>query len=66
MRRLFSLLVVCFAMAVTNAGVADAQSVPDLKGSWTGTGKTIMNGPAPHHKDNPAARPAGSYRLSEM
>jgi hypothetical protein len=66
MRRFFSLLVVCFAMTATNAGVADAQSAPDLRGSWIGTGKTIVSGPAPHHRDNPAARPAGSHRLSEM
>ena len=66
MNRFFSLLLLTAAMLGVTAGVAVAQSAPDLKGSWTGTGKTIVSGPAPHHKDNPAARPAGTYRLSEM
>jgi hypothetical protein len=66
MARSFSPLVLGFAILSTGAGWATAQSILDMRGSWTGTGKTIVNGPAPHHKDNPAARPAGNLRLSEV
>jgi hypothetical protein len=57
-------LAVCLLSGVGGAGFA--QSFPDMKGAWTGTGKTIVLGPAPHHKDNPDARTVGDVRLSEM
>jgi hypothetical protein len=66
MNRFFILFVLGFATLCTGAGVAGAQSIPDMKGSWTGTGKTIVKGAAPHHAENTAAKPAGKYKLSEI
>src|SRR5438045_924749 len=57
-------LAVWLLSLVGSAGFA--QSFPDMKGAWTGTGKTIVMGPAPHHKDNPDAKSVGDVRLSEM
>lgn len=66
MHRFLSLFVLGFAALWAAAGAAGAQSIPDMKGSWTGTGRTIVNGPAPHHADNTAAKPVGKYKLSEL
>src|SRR3954462_2252899 len=36
------------------ASAAQAQTVPDLKGTWTGKGKSVVYGTNPHH---PGAAP---------
>lgn len=66
MNRMFNLVLLSFAGVTVTSSLTVAQSIPDLKGSWTGTGKTIVDGPAPHHQNNPAATSAGTHRLSEM
>ncbi|MFO1159346.1 MAG: hypothetical protein U1E60_10950 [Reyranellaceae bacterium] len=54
------------AFVCGGTGAAFAQSFPSMKGAWTGTGTTVVLGPAPHHKDNAAAKAVGDVRLSEM
>lgn len=39
---------VLLALGVTTAA-AQAQTVPDLKGTWTGKGKSVVFGTHPHH-----------------
>lgn len=62
------LVSIRFALAFlcVGTGTAFAQSFPNMKGAWIGTGKTVVLGPAPHHKDNPAATAVGDVRLSEI
>jgi hypothetical protein len=57
MPRLFS-LVMLSATLCAGAGLADAQSIPDMKGSWTGTSKTIIYGLTAHHPAGTSIGPA--------
>jgi hypothetical protein len=44
--------VLALALLATAATVACAQdAIPDLKGTWTGKGKSIVFGTNPHHPD---------------
>jgi hypothetical protein len=64
--RVFSLLMLSLAVLCAGAGIASAQSMPDLKGTWTGTSKSIVAGLAPHHPTTTPAKPAGPNRLTEV
>ncbi|WP_395714196.1 hypothetical protein [Reyranella sp.] len=69
MTRRHGLIPIALALTVLcgGASAAWAQTFPNMKGAWTGTSRSIVLGPAPHHKDNPAARAVGGdVRLSEM
>lgn len=66
LRRNAVLISLVVAFLGTGASTLRAQSYPSMKGVWSGTGKTIVLGLAPHHKDNPAATAMGDYRLSEI
>jgi hypothetical protein len=59
---------IAVAAAVFIAGDAGAQTVIDMKGTWTGTAEAIVDGPAQHHPAPGAAgtKPAGKFRLSEQ
>jgi hypothetical protein len=48
MRVIALMLAVVFA-----ATAAQAQSVPDLKGTWNGKGKSLVFGTNPHHPGSP-------------
>ena len=66
MNRFFSLLMLSLAVVCAGAGIAGAQSLPDLKGTWTGTSKSIVAGLAPFHPTTMPAKPAGPNRLTEV
>ena len=66
MHRLFSLFVLAFAALCAATGMAGAQSIPDMKGVWTGTSKSIVSGPAPFHPATVPSKPAGPNRLTEV
>ena len=60
----YRLPLLCTVALFVGMGTASAQSF-DMKGTWTGTGKTIVNGPAGHHPASVPSKPAGSSRLTE-
>jgi hypothetical protein len=66
MTRLFSSLALGLALVAGGVSMAVAQSIPDLKGTWTGTSKSIVAGLAPHHPGTVTAKPAGPNRLTEV
>lgn len=66
MFRLFNVLAIALAALVSGVSIAGAQSLPELKGTWAGTSKTIVSGLAPHHPATVAAKPAGPNRLTEV
>lgn len=66
MFRIFSLLALGLTFLGAGAGIAAAQSTPDLKGTWTGTSQTIVAGLAPHHPATTTAKQAGPNRLTEV
>jgi hypothetical protein len=47
-------------------GIASAQSMLDMKGTWTGTSRSIVSGLPSHHPATVAAKPAGPNRLTEL
>ncbi|MFO1158160.1 MAG: hypothetical protein U1E60_04930 [Reyranellaceae bacterium] len=59
------LQLACLVALSTWAGTASAQSF-DMKGTWTGTSKSIVSGLAGHHPGTVAAKPAGNNRLTEL
>jgi hypothetical protein len=63
-----AIALVATVAAMTAAGGAGAQSIIDLKGTWTGTAEAVVDGPAQHHPAPGAAgtNPAGKFRLSEQ
>ena len=66
MNRFCSLLIFSFVVLCAGAGIAGAQSMPDLKGTWSGTSKSIVAGLAPHHPTSTPSKPAGPNRLTEV
>ncbi|MGH2349376.1 MAG: hypothetical protein ACRDFT_07935 [bacterium] len=44
-----TLLIVAVAIVLIAAGYSVAQGVPDLKGRWSGTFRTVIYGQNPHH-----------------
>jgi hypothetical protein len=66
MIRLFSLLALGIIVLVGGTSIAGAQSMPDLKGTWTGTSSSIVSGLPPHHPTTLTAKPAGPNRLTEV
>jgi hypothetical protein len=66
MPRLFSLSALVFTVLCAGAGMAAGQSIPDMKGVWTGTSKSIVSGPAPFHPATIPSKPAGPNRLTEV
>jgi hypothetical protein len=66
MHRFFFMFVLGFAALGTGAGSAVAQSIPDMKGVWTGTSKSIVSGPAPFHPATIPSKAAGPNRLTEV
>jgi len=48
MRNLKNVLVVCAMFAVGGAGIAHAQDIPDLVGTWKGEGQAVHIGPNPY------------------
>ena len=65
MRRTFLLLP--FGLSLLCAGgVASAQTVVDMKGTWTGTSKSIVSGLPAHHPADLPAKNAGGNRLTEI
>jgi hypothetical protein len=62
----YRLPLLCSAVAFGAwAGIANAQSF-DMKGTWTGTSKSIVNGPAGHHPAGATSKAAGNNRLTEL
>src|ERR1700733_4145008 len=59
---------IAVAAAVFIAGDAGAQTIIDMKGTWTGTAEAIVDRPAQHHPAPGSAgtKPAGKFRLSEQ
>ena len=66
MHRFFSMFVLGVAASGTGGGRALAQSIPDMKGVWTGTSKSIVSGPAPFHPATIPSKAAGPNRLTEV
>ncbi len=66
MIRSLGLLALVVTFLCGTAEMAAAQSVPDLKGIWTGTSQTIVAGLPPHHPAMTTAKPAGPNRLTEV
>ncbi len=66
MFRILSLLALGLSFLSAGAGIAAAQPMPDLKGTWSGTSKTIVAGLASHHPTTTAAKQAGPNRLTEV
>lgn len=66
MFRLLSLLALGLGFLGAGAGIAGAQTAPDLKGTWSGTSQTIVAGLAPHHPATTTAKQAGPNRLTEV
>jgi hypothetical protein len=61
----YRLPLLCAIAFLAGTGIANAQSF-DMKGTWTGTSKTIVSGPAGHHPPSVASKPAGNNRLTEL
>ncbi len=63
-----AITIIAAAAAMIASGEAAAQTIIDMKGTWTGTAEAIVDGPAQHHPAPGAdgTRPAGKYRLSEQ
>ena len=61
----YRLPLLCSIAILAGSGIASAQSF-DMKGTWTGTSRTIVSGPAGHHPPNAASKPAGNNRLTEL
>jgi hypothetical protein len=55
-------MVITAIVAVTMAVSAHAQTVPDLKGTWSGQWKTVIYGINPHHPGPQAAADAPRIR----
>ncbi len=64
--RLYSVVAIGLTTALVGAGGAAAQSYIDLKGTWVGTGQSIVDGPAPHHPADAPAVSVGTHRLREV
>src|SRR5712691_5412017 len=60
MKRLVFVLALLGAMAGTAAWAQDA--IPDLKGTWSGKGKSIVFGSHPHHPGTQTAADAPRVR----
>lgn len=56
-------LMITAAVVLTTAGVALAQSPPDLKGTWSGKWRTVILGSIAHH---PPSGPADAPRVREI
>jgi len=65
MRRAFLLLPLGLSLLCAS-GIASAQSTVDMKGSWTGTSKSIVNGLPAHHPADTPTESAGGNRLTEI
>ena len=48
------------------SGIASAQSTVDMKGTWTGTSRSIVNGMPAHHPADMPAKSAGEHRLTSI
>jgi hypothetical protein len=66
MHRLFGLCLLGLAAAGALASEAAAQSIPDLKGVWSGQAKTIVSGESRHHTPAMPSTSAGDHRLTEL
>lgn len=53
-------------LGLSGASAVCAQTVIDMKGGWSGTGKAIIDGLAAHHPAGSPAKSAGKARLDEM
>jgi|tagenome__1003787_1003787.scaffolds.fasta_scaffold20887259_2 hypothetical protein len=52
---------------LSGSAVAQTPGIPDVKGTWTGSGEAIVDGETPHHPANDAkSRQAAPYRLSTI
>lgn len=63
-----AITILAAAAAMMATGEAGAQTITDMKGTWTGTAEAIVDGPAQHHPapGAPGTKPAGKFRLSEQ
>lgn len=66
MERPLGPFVLGLAILCAVPGLASAQSISDLKGTWTGTSKTIVSGQPLHHPASTPSQPAGPNRLTEI
>jgi hypothetical protein len=64
-RHFVGLLASGFVMALS-IGMANAQPVLNLVGTWTGTTQAIVDGVGGHHPADAPSRPAGPYRLRDF
>ncbi len=58
-------LVVSLAFLAVSVSIADAQAIPDLKGSWVGKGKAVVYGTNPHHPGSQKATDPARVREIE-
>ena len=66
MTRIVSLLACGFAMTLGSMAGAGAQDVFNMTGTWSWTGKGIVDGLAVHHPLNAPAKSADTHRLTEV
>ena len=66
MNRFLSLFLLGLAALCAQTSLAAAQSIPDLKGVWTGKAKTIVSGESRHHTAAMPSTPAAGNRLTEL
>lgn len=59
-------LICSVAMTLGSVGGANAQDMLDMKGSWSGIGKGIVDGLAAHHPPSAPAKSADTHRLTEV
>jgi hypothetical protein len=66
MTRFVSLPMLALAVLCAGTGIAGAQSMVDMKGTWTGMSKSIVSGLPPHHPTSTPSKLAGPHRLTEL
>ncbi|MEA2916162.1 MAG: hypothetical protein QOJ15_8243 [Bradyrhizobium sp.] len=66
MYRFLSLFLLGLVALCAQSSLAAAQSIPDLKGAWSGKGKAIVSGDSRHHTAAMPSAPANNHRLTEL
>ena len=54
------------AAAMSIAGDAGAQTIIDMKGTWSTTGQAVVQNGGAHHPANEPGKAVGEYRLREV
>jgi hypothetical protein len=66
MMRSFAVSILVALSAVGTTASVQAQTEFDMKGGWSGTGKSVVLGLAPSHPVGEPSKPAGMARLREV